>query len=131
MSTATCGHKVEHGITTTIKEGSDLSYGTYCAACVIGHHAAGVMENPELEKILAALDPSNVSLLYSFSELSVELDQLRFQLEHAERVLKMVENNALMPHKHEDPQLRLYCLSERALEYFETWGEKDVVNECK
>jgi hypothetical protein len=33
-----------------------------------------------------------------------------------ETVLEMVVDNTKMPHEHTDPQLRLYCLSERAQE---------------
>lgn len=31
-------------------------------------------------------------------------------------VLEMVQDNTKMPHQHTDPQLRLYCLAERAEE---------------
>jgi hypothetical protein len=45
-----------------------------------------------------------------------ELVKLKHNLELAKLVLEMVEDNSKMPHQHEDKQLRLYCLAERARE---------------
>jgi len=122
---ATCGHEVKHGISATIVEGPDYVFGTYCLGCVIGYHEVGVLESGELKQLVEAISPDTREFIQLSVDQAVELDQLKYRLSEAERVLQMVEDNTKMPHKHEDPQLRLYCLSERAHEYFEKWEDKD------
>jgi hypothetical protein len=51
-------------------------------------------------------------------DMAKELREIRTRLASAEEVLAMVEENTKMPHQHTDPQLRLYCLAERAREHF-------------
>ena len=46
------------------------------------------------------------------------LIEIEKRLEEAEEVLEMVADNTKMPHQHTEPQLRLYCLAERANEYY-------------
>jgi hypothetical protein len=41
-------------------------------------------------------------------------------VEKMRKVLEMVVDNTKMPHQHEDLQLRLYCLAERAREVLES-----------
>ena len=53
--------------------------------------------------------------------------QLEQRLADAEEILGMVEDHRKMPHQHEDAQTKLYCLTERAAEYFEK--HKRVNNE--
>jgi hypothetical protein len=43
-------------------------------------------------------------------------------LDQAVEVLNMVQDNTKMPHQHTDPQLRLYCLAERAEEVLKKIG---------
>ena len=57
MSIATCGHEVEHGITTT-RVGdipNSTVYGTYCAECILGMHNEGELLDPELVRLINQL----------------------------------------------------------------------------
>jgi hypothetical protein len=55
-------------------------------------------------------------------QLEHRLAETENRLKDAETVLSMAEDNTKMPHQHSDPQLRLYCLAERASEYFKKHG---------
>lgn len=56
----------------------------------------------------------------SIDELLKNLpDQNARKLYYALKIIEMVEDNTKMPHPHNDPQTRLYCLAERANEFFE------------
>jgi len=69
MSVATCGHEVVHGITTTIDDSQIswdghpvVTYGTYCAFCIVEFAQAGILRNPELERIVNDLLKSRAEL---------------------------------------------------------------------
>lgn len=49
--------------------------------------------------------------------------KLETKLATALEGLKMVEDNTKMSHQHIDPQLRLYCLAERAREVLEEYND--------
>jgi len=49
--------------------------------------------------------------------------KLKAKLAAAVKVLEMVQDNTKMPHSHSDPQLRLYCLAERASEVLKELNE--------
>lgn len=62
MSIATCGHKVNEGISCTIDDGQyvydssgntvpALTYGTYCAECLSHYHAENAIHNSEINKL--------------------------------------------------------------------------------
>lgn len=51
-------------------------------------------------------------------ECMLEVRKLEAERDSAEEILNMVIDPRLMPHQHTDPQLRLYCLAERAREHF-------------
>jgi hypothetical protein len=61
---------------------------------------------------------STVNLLNDKIE---EIQKLQAQLDEANKVIDMVENNTKMPHQHKDYYERLCCLSERAREYKEKY----------
>lgn len=53
--TATCGHKIESGISCSIDEGqifSDggkaITFGTYCSNCMFKHFKSGIIRNDEM-----------------------------------------------------------------------------------
>lgn len=65
MSIATCGHAVDHGITTSVDEGcydGAVTYGTYCNECVLEYHKNGQSLNSELNKILSQLTRTKAAL---------------------------------------------------------------------
>lgn len=57
--------------------------------------------------------PSNGVCTYC---LHAEVRELEDRLEKLTGLAEMVMDNTKMPHQHTDPQLRLYCLAERAKE---------------
>lgn len=75
----------------------------YAAICNIYHHRK---EKPKEEKSVAN---SNIR----FKD-STEVQELKQIVKAMKIVLDMVEDNTKMSHQHTDPQLRLYCLAERA-----------------
>lgn len=52
-------------------------------------------------------------------EVEYKNSNLLAEVQKLTAVLEMVQDNTKMPHQHTDPQLRLYCLSERASEVLE------------
>lgn len=50
----------------------------------------------------------------SVKQKDSEIATLKLALRELGETLEMVEDNTKMPHQHSDPQLRLYCLTERA-----------------
>jgi hypothetical protein len=57
-------------------------------------------------------------------ELQIDkIQKLKADREVLVTLAKMVEDNSRMPHSHTDPQLRLYCLAERANEALKSTGE--------
>ena len=67
-------------------------------------------ESKEIPKIIEAL----TYIEDDRDRILKNLTQERERRESAEGVLEMVQDNTKMPHKHENKQDRLYCLSERA-----------------
>lgn len=58
-NTATCGHKIDSGISCSIDEGqifSDgtkaITYGTYCADCMLDYYRLGRIKNPEMIELI-------------------------------------------------------------------------------
>lgn len=56
---ATCGHEIDEGISCSIDDGqifSDggraVSYGTYCADCLLNHYYDGSIRNGDMEKLI-------------------------------------------------------------------------------
>ena len=57
--TATCGHKIDSGISCSIDEGQifydgtkAITYGTYCSQCMFGHFLSGNIENTEMNEFI-------------------------------------------------------------------------------
>lgn len=59
-----------------------------------------------------------------FLEKNKKIESLEAQLREANKVLEMVQDHRKMPHWHDNQVIRLYCLTERANEYFEKFQEK-------
>lgn len=57
--TATCGHKVDSGISCSVDDGQIFSdgtkattYGTYCGKCLYGFLMEGLIRNPEMDEFV-------------------------------------------------------------------------------
>ena len=73
--------------------------------CTIGNEA-------EIKEVEAESDREKIARLES-------------QLKEARTLVEMVQDNTKMPHQHTDPQLRLYCLAERATEFLAKYPEDE------
>jgi len=81
--TATCGHKIEDGISCSIDDGQMswdghkcVTFGTYCARCLYGYYTDGIIENEELKEFAQLLDSKN-----KLEKLQAENAKLRKALE--------------------------------------------------
>lgn len=54
--------------------------------------------------------------IHIHNPLACASPQAEDRLRKIKEFIEMVEDNTKMPHQHTDPQLRLYCLAERARE---------------
>lgn len=66
LNTATCGHKIEEGISCSIDDGQMswdgnrcVTFGTYCARCLYGYYTDGIIENEELKEFAQLLNSKN------------------------------------------------------------------------
>lgn len=73
------------------------------------------MKIGDLENNLKEKDAEIKSLSENFGLLNIECLRLTAQLRVAVELVEMAADHSRMPHKHEDNQTRLYCLTERAV----------------
>lgn len=80
--------------------------------------------NFKLGKELAYFKAIYNSLIDGAARDTEKINELQAENAKMRELVKMVENNSLMPHKHDDYYTRLCCLSERASEVLKELGEK-------
>lgn len=70
------------------------------------------------------LEAENANLKERIFIKTTLVDSLKAENSSLIELAMMVENNSLMPHKHDDYYTRLCCLSERAGEVLKELGDK-------
>jgi hypothetical protein len=69
------------------------------------------------EELCNWLERQTTKLEKERDDLLAKLDEMEKKIDGAMEVIDMVIDNSKMPHKHSDPQLRLYCLTEIASDF--------------
>jgi hypothetical protein len=70
----------------------------------------------EIDKEYQELEDAYIAEQMMTSEMAHEMKALMEENHKLRELAEMVMDNTKMPHQHTDPQLRLYCLAERAKE---------------
>lgn len=85
---ATCGHRVEEGISCMINEyqyDSDgnklLSYGTYCSSCIIDFYIEGRLRNTEICDLIFKLKHESVLATQNAIRLELQNKKMKVDIE--------------------------------------------------
>lgn len=90
MITATCGHEVVHGISTTVVGPfkDEQVYGTYCAGCIMAYAEADELCDPELVKLIGQIKLAE----HVGDRNSARADQLHGMITSKNERIRFLEN---------------------------------------